>query len=157
MHSDNAIVNALTPARVITDAEWAAQVAADALMHGRIRLGAAFARIALQALNAETSKQGDGLDEPVPFLPVYAGVAQVAPDDLSAADLAEAQDKIQNARADPPATARCAAEFRRDGVKDICGTVVYWVEGSRLWLHLDPALDVDHPPLITMPPPEPGP
>lgn len=139
---------------VMADSEWAGTVAADAFRAGRVRLGAAFARIAIQALEREEAAAPaqapiDGLNEPIPFLPVYQGVA--AP--------VEHEETAQTA---PPPTARCAAVVGQGASAEICHGAVYWTPGQvgidkdppvqARWNHVHPNLDEDHRPLVTLQP-----
>lgn len=99
-----------------SDAQIAAKHAAGALQAGRLDLGWAFARIAIEARKAER----DSL--PTPLMPA----------------MEPPFTQVQE-------SARCQATVMKDDVEAVCWNVITLDPQTSTWVHLDPALDTHQP------------
>lgn len=152
MTSENGTTN--TP-DVRPDSQVAADFAAEMFRAGRIELGAAVARIALQAdrIERERAAQTPALDGPAP---IYAAAAQEA--------VFGTQQGPELAAGATPPTAKCVFQWQRPTgtagsyTVDTCEKPVYWSEGQlgdashvavpAAWFHVDPAIDNHHAPVV---------
>lgn len=134
-----------------TDALWAANQAAAAFLAGRIELGAAFARIALQAHRAE--QQNLGPINPTPISPALGGPVPTFRDAQTALF-----GEPQGQQLDVPPSARCKAQIRVGLGIEECHKVVTWQEGQvgdathlampAGWYHIDGTND--HEPVVDL-------
>lgn len=125
-----------------TDAEFLADVAISALQGGRYELARELTRLAAQAKYIETTAQprmvpmlGQTREEQPGHGPTGNGDTEMA---------ATAQITV-------PANGRCM--YMTNGIEE-CNAVAYWREDAGrghtgTWLHVDPALDERHAPVVT--------
>lgn len=131
----------------MTDSEYAGNVAAAALHAGRVRLGAAFARIALEALTHEEGRRQ--LPHVEPYTPHFDEVAQRA--------------QVETFGDQQPATppfhvpdhGRCQVRTDNgEGPDGTCHRVAVYNPGDPVnridagWYHLDRQWDTDHTPFV---------
>lgn len=144
----------------IPDSEWLASMVVAAYTEKRYELGAALARLCVQATRMERSRPApapesawhvvDGLPVRADQVPVYAPEHQHVQD----AEQTREQEALQPAPEEAPTavtpSARCIAPVRRVGGTMECHEVLYWVSPAAGlpagWAHYDPRVN-DHEPV----------
>lgn len=143
-----------------TDAELAAQWSAQALQEGRLELGLAIARIAVQAARLEAGVTavpmlGATRDEqparpaeqvnPPTYQTAITNTVNRALYAVPTGPTGDGDADIEREAVNTgPPPARCRARVERDGVNDVCGQAAFW--SSTGWHHVDISIDHHHRP-----------
>jgi hypothetical protein len=120
------------PAATLTDSEMATKLAAEALGEGRLDLGFALARLAVQARQAEQSH--------APILVPHLGSTR---DEQPTATF-EAVAGVTRAPGGDTDLNRCGVPCIIDSSPEACDVPVFWKPEANRWMHTLPALDDDH-------------
>lgn len=155
----------------LSDTERVSEWAAIALREGRIELGAALARLAVQALRVSRTPPSAPITATAPApvvddVPMLRAVpawretlAQAAHTGPTGNGDADVQREVEALHAytggivttpPVPTPRRCQAPIVLDGLTIECGGGAYFVEAGRYWAHVDTALDRDHGALVAL-------
>lgn len=150
----------ITTNQHIPDTKRVSEWAAIALHEGRIELGAALARIAVQALRVDSARNAAvtasvpaPIVDEVPMLravPAWretldaAAAAHGTPEEEAAAMRAYTGTPEPDRTKRIPTPRRCTAPYPLDGVETICGGGAFWSEELNGWRHVDEGLDRHH-------------